>query len=199
MKRSVLVALVSAGLALTEAQAGELGLLVDKQIGASQLFSTYDFDAARPSGYGIRGAYTVLNLQVAEVGLTATYHPESRTDLVVNGIHSGRFGEEYLAIGAQVDWKFLVNLHAGIDLRRERLTTESAPGISDGSTTYVRPWVRAGIGYSVPSPVVSPFVRLEVAVATTKQGSLGASSSADDFRKAMAAEYQIGLYGGIRF
>ena len=46
---------------------------------------------------------------------------------------------------------------------------------------------------------MSPFVRLELAMATTKQGSLSASPSADEFRKAMAPEYQIGLYGGIRF
>jgi hypothetical protein len=176
-----------------------LGFLVDKQAGSSQTFGTYDFDACKPSGYGIRGAYTVLDLSVAEVGLTATYHPESKTDLVVNGVNSGKFNTEYLAIGAQVDWKFLVNLHAGIDLRRERLTTESAPGFGDGSTTYTRPWIKAGIGWSAPTPVVSPFVRLEVAMAATKQGSLSANPSADDFRKAMAPDYQIGLYGGIRF
>lgn len=199
MQRPVLVALVSLGLTLSSAQAGELGLLVDKQIGASQAFSGYDFDAARPGGYGIRGAYTVLDLRAAEVGLTATYHPECRTDLVMNGANAGRFGEEYVAIGAQVDWKLLVNLHAGIDLRRERLTTESVPGISDGRTTYTRPWIRAGIGYSLPSPVVSPFVRLEVAMPTTKQEGLGANPTASAFRKSMASQYQIGLYGGIRF
>lgn len=199
MQRPVLTVLAFLGLALSFLRAGEVGLLVDKQIGASQAFSAYDFDAARPSGYGIRGAYTVLDLKAAEVGLTATYHPECRTDLVMNGASAGRFGEEYIAVGAQVDWKLLVNLHAGIDLRRERLTTESAPGISDGTTTYTRPWIRAGIGYSIPSPVVSPFVRLEVAIPTTKQGGLGANPSASEFRKAMASQYQIGLYGGIRF
>jgi hypothetical protein len=199
MNRWVTVAGICAGLAMLPAQASELGLLVDKQVGTSQAFGTHNFDGCKPSGYGIRGAYTVLDLSVAEVGLTATYHPESKSDLVRNGSNSGRFNDEYMAIGAQVDWKLLVDLHAGIDLRRERLTTESAPGFSDGSTTYTRPWIKAGIGYSVPTPAVSPFVRLEVAMAATKQGSLGANPSADDFRKAMAPEYQIGLYGGIRF
>ena len=55
-----------------------------------------------------------------------------------------------MAIGAQVDWKFLVNLHAGVDIRREKLTTEGSSGFGAGSTTYTRPWVKAGIGFSVP-------------------------------------------------
>lgn len=199
MKTLFRVAVVAVGLAALPARASELGLLVDKQFGSSQAFGSYDFDAARPTGYGIRGAYTVLDLKVAEVGLTATYHPESRTDLINNGSHVGKFNNEYMAVGAQVDWKFLVNLHAGVDIRREKLTTEGTSYGGAGSTTYTRPWIKAGIGFSMPTPVVSPFVRLEVAVAATKQGSLGATPSADEFRKAMAPDYQIGLYGGIRF
>jgi hypothetical protein len=76
-------------------------------------------------------------------------------------------------------------------MRSEKVST-SATG---DSTTLVRPWVKAGVGYAVPTPV-SPFVRLEVAVPLTKDDSTG---SADDFRKAMAPSLQVGLYGGIRF
>lgn len=199
MTSLVRVAVVAVGLAALPGRASELGLLIDKQIGGSQSFGTYHFDASKPSGYGIRGVYTVLDLNVAEVGLSATYHPERETDLVMNGNNDGKFNNQYIAVGAQVDWKFLVNLHAGIDIRREKLTTDGNSVVSNGSTTYTRPWIKAGIGYSLPSPVVSPFVRLEVAMAATKQGSLSSSSSADDIRKAMAPDYQIGLYGGIRF
>lgn len=199
MQKLIRVAVVAVGLAALPARASELGLLVDKQFGTSQAFGAYDFDAAKPSGFGIRGAYTVLDLNVAEVGLTATYHPKNKTDLVMNGSNAGKFNDEYLAVGAQVDWKFLVNLHAGLDIRREKLQTEGNSVVGAGTTTYTRPWIKAGIGFSMPTPVVSPFVRLEVAMATTKQGSLGANPSADEFRKAMAPEYQIGLYGGIRF
>lgn len=199
MSKLVSGALVCVGLAALPVHASELGLLVDKQIGSSQAFNTYTFDAIRPSGYGIRGAYTVLDLKAVEVGLTATYHPESKTDLVLNGGNTGKFDTEYMAIGAQVDWKLLVNLHAGVDIRREKVTTESTSFVGNGSTTYTRPWIKAGIGFSVPTPVVSPFVRLEVAMAATKQGGLNAGSSADDVRKALAPDYQIGLYGGIRF
>jgi hypothetical protein len=199
MKRLIRIAVVAAGLVALPARASELGLLVDKQIGAARSFGTYNFEAVKPSAYGIRGAYTVLDLKVAEVGLTATYHPETKTDLIDNGATTGKFNDDYLAVGAQVDWKFLVNLHAGVDIRREKLTTEGSSYAGAGSTTYTRPWIKAGIGFSMPTPVVSPFVRLEVAMATTKQGAIGASPSADEFRKAMAPEYQIGLYGGIRF
>ena len=38
-----------------------------------------------------------------------------------------------------------------------------------------------------------------VAMAATKQGSLSASPTGDEIRKSLAPEYQIGLYGGIRF
>ena len=48
----------------------------------------------------------------------------------------------------------------------------------------------------MPTPVVSPFVRLEVAVPSLK---LRVSASGDDFRKAMAPSLQVALYRGIRF
>ncbi|HNX30032.1 MAG TPA: hypothetical protein PKM35_00365 [Holophaga sp.] len=195
MRSLIRVAVVAAALAALPGRASELGLLVDKQFGGSQTFGSYHFDGSKPGGYGIRGVYTILDLNVAEVGLSATYHPEQESDLS----NSGTLNNQYIAIGAQVDWKFLVNLHAGIDIRREKLTTDGNSIVPNGSTTYTRPWIKAGIGYALPSPVVSPFVRLEVAVAATKQGSLNSGSSADDFRKAMAPDYQIGLYGGIRF
>ena len=209
MRSLIRVVVVAAGLAALPARASELGLLIDRQVGSSKGFEMptplavgqtgISFDASKPRGFGIRGAYTILQLKKAEVGLTATYHPEVRTDLVTNGSGDGKFNNQYIAVGAQVDWNFLVNLHAGIDLRRERLTTEGNSIVPNGTTTYTRPWIKAGIGYTMSSPSVSPFVRLEVAMAATKQGSINASASADDFRKAMAPDYQIGLYGGIRF
>jgi hypothetical protein len=199
MRFLVSVALVGAVLAALPARASEVGLILDRQVGSSQSVGFYNFDAVKPSGYGIRGSYTVLNFNAAEVGLTATYHPTSKTDLVVNGFNSGRFGSEYVAVGAQVDWKSLVNLHAGIDIRRERLTTESAYGVVDGSTTFTRPWLTAGVGYTFNTGSVKPIVGFEVAIPMTKQGNVSMGSSADDIRKSLAPDYQIGLYGGIRF
>jgi hypothetical protein len=203
MKKIASVALVAAGLSMFSAKAGEVGLLLDKQVGASQDIpgSGYGFDSVKPSGIGIRGAFTLLDLKVAELGLTGTYHPEASGDLVMGPIKLGKFKEQYVAIGVQADWKFLVNLHAGLDLRRESLKSEiSIAGYSvrSSTTTVTRPWLSAGIGFSVPMPVVSPFVRLEAAYAL-KTYSLSEDGSDDDFNKAMAPKYQIALYGGIRF
>lgn len=196
MKKLVTAALACSFLGMLPARAAEVGILLDKQIGKSQ--ALVGADAAKPSGVGFRGGVSLLDLGLAELGLTATYHPESKDDLVLAGANCGKYSTEYMAVGAQVDWKFLVNLHAGIDLRRETLRVEGS-SVLNGSTTYTRPWLKAGVGFVFPTPVVKPFLRLEVAMATTKQGSLDAGSSADDIRKAMAPEHQIALYGGVRF
>ena len=199
MRARLLPALLVPMLALP-ASSAELGLLLDKQFGKAQTVAAIGgmpvgkFDAIQPAGFGIRAGFSVLDLKVAELGLTATYHPKAEEDLVVQNVKAGKYSSEYIALGAQVDWKFLVNLHAGVDLRREKLTTDVA-GVED-SNTVTRPWIKAGIGFSVPTPLVSPFFRLEVAEATTKEDK---KDSADNLRKALAPEYQIGLYGGIRF
>ena len=99
-------------------------------------------------------------------------------------------------MGIQADWKFLINLHAGMDMRSEKLVT-TVGNVTD-STTTLRPWVNAGIGFSLPTPVVSPFVRLEVAAPMSKTTN-NSTSTPDDFRKSMAPSLQVSLYGGIRF
>lgn len=188
--------------------AGEVGLLLDKQFGKAQTVlagvapgSTLagKVDAIGPTGVGLRLGFSVLDLKVAELGLTATYHPKAEGDVEIGGTKYGKFGAKYIAVGAQVDWKFLVNLHAGVDLRRETLTLSEFQGSNvglNGDNTVTRPWVKAGIGFSVPTPVVSPFFRLEVAMTTVKEDK---RDTPDNLRKALAPEYQVGLYGGIRF
>jgi hypothetical protein len=186
-------------MAFVPAQASEFGLLLDKEIGRAETFNGTDpalrmgnYDAASPTGVGFRAAYTFLDLKVAELGAAVTYHPKTTDDLTVGGTTIGKYGDQYVAIGVQADWKFLLNLHAGLDMRSEKLTTTT----DNGSTTLVRPWVKAGVGLAVPTPVVSPFVRLEVAVPLTSPDS---TSSPDDLRKSMAPSLQVALYGGIRF
>jgi len=204
MKTIASIAIVAASLSVSSAHAAEVGLLLDKQIGQSPDFYFADFqrggkivslDSVGLTGFGLRGAFTVLDLKVAELGFAATYHPEAKADLKGDGAKCGTVSTQYIAIGAQVDWKFLVNLHAGVDLRQEKTKTEFG---HKSSTTFTRPWVKAGIGFSIPTPIVSPFVRLEAAYALTTY-RLGGDFSDDDFNKAMAPKYQIALYGGIRF
>ncbi|MBK8794526.1 MAG: hypothetical protein IPN59_15735 [Holophaga sp.] len=205
MKNVARITMVSAALMAVPAMASEVGVMVDKQFGKAQTVIAGSFagapagkiDSVGPTGFGIRGAYTLLNLKVAELGLTASYHSKAEGDVVIEGTKYGKLGSEYMAIGAQVDWKFLVNLHLGLDLRREKFTTsEFVAAVNNGTTTSTRPWVRAGIGFSVPTPVVSPFFRLEVAMTTAKEDK---TDNQENLRKALAPEYQVGLYGGIRF
>jgi len=201
MNRLTRVALVSAALSVVPATAAEVGILLDKQFGKAQVVTAGiagKYDAVSPTGFGIRAGFSVLDLKVAELGLTATYHPKAEGDLMVGSTNYGKLGNEYIAIGAQVDWKFLVNLHAGVDMRSEKMTWTHVSGAKD-STTVTRPWVKAGIGFSVPTPVVSPFFRLEVAMAASKNDSKVDNPPTENTRKALAPEYQVGLYGGIRF
>lgn len=185
--------------------AGEVGLLAGKLVGKAQVGSAAlsgnpagtNYDSISPTGFGIRAGYTLLNLGVAELGLAATYHTKAEGDLEFKlpsqpnvKVSRGKYGVQYLAIGAQADWKFLVNLHVGADIRQEKLEYGSE------SVTYTRPWVKAGIGFSLPLPVVSPFARLELAVPTTKEDKTGSSN---DLMKAMAPTFQAALYAGIRF
>jgi hypothetical protein len=196
MNKTFVTGLVLLGIASVPVQAGELGLILDKQIGKAQaLTAGGSYDAVSPTGVGVRAGFTFLDLKVAELGLALTYHPKAEGDLIFRGTNIGKFGNEYIAVGVQADWKFLLNLHAGVDMRSEKLTSTSIAGVKD-STTYTRPWVKAGIGFSVPTPVVSPFVRLEVAVPVTKEDKTVAP---DDVRKALAPSLQVALYGGIRF
>lgn len=204
MKMLARVALASAALAVVPVNAAEVGLLLDKQFGKAQAVTAGvagKYESVSPTGFGIRAGVSILDLKVAELGLTATYHPKAEGDLEYNSGKIGKFGTEYIAIGAQVDWKFLVNLHAGVDLRREKYTSDVV-GVGKDSSTVTRPWVKAGIGFSVPTPIVSPFFRLEVAVAASKDDKTVDSYSVavtENTRKALAPEYQVGIYGGIRF
>jgi len=201
MLKSFATGVVVFGLLSVPAKAGEFGILLDKAIGRAEVLGSNGsglqagrYDQSSPTGIGFRAGYTFLDLKFAELGAAVTYHPKAQDDLTIGGTTVGKYGNQYVAIGVQADWKFLLNLHAGLDMRSEKLTT-SANGVSD-STTLVRPWVKAGVGYSLPTPVVSPFVRVEVAVPLTNNDS---GKSTDDFRKAMAPSLQVALYGGIRF
>jgi len=203
MRKAIAIGVLLLGIASVPARASEFGLLLDKQIGRAEAFNAATsqggltpagYDRCAPTGYGFRAAYTLLNLEVAELGAAVTYHPKAEDNLTSGGQVYGKFGDQYVAIGLQADWKLLLDLHAGLDMRQEKLTTTTSTG-SD-STTLIRPWVKAGVGFNLPTPVVSPFVRLEVAVPLSKDDS---SSNPDDFRKAMAPTLQVALYGGIRF
>lgn len=178
---------------------GELGVLADKQVGKAQALvagsTRTDYDAVSPTGFGIRGGFDVLDLKVAALQLNATWHNKSTGDLKTGGTKVGELDNQYWAAGAMVNWKLLVNVGAGVEYRSEKLTWRPASGPST-DTTLGRPWARVNVGFSIPTPVVSPFFTLEVAAPLSKKDN---GSSISDVSEALAPQVQVGIYGGIRF
>ena len=180
------------------ASAGEVGLLYTKQFGKAQAIGNQEYKAIDTAAIGIRGSFSVVDLKVVEFSFTGTYQPKAEQDLAFNGVKLGKYGVSYAALGAQVDWKLLLNLNAGVEMRRETLSWERSDlgALGKEESPLTRPWARAGIGFSIPLPVVSPFIRLEVAIPLSKEDQ---TNSLDSIRKALAPQSQIGLYAGIRF
>ena len=178
--------------------AGELGILLDKQIGKAQAatFGTNQkYDAISPTGLGIRVGFDVLDLKVAALQLNGTWHNKTTGDLSYGGVKRGELDNQYWAAGAMVNWKLLVNVGAGVEYRSEKLTFRPTTGTANDSTQG-RPWARVNVGFSIPTPIVSPFFLFEVAAPLSKNS---ATSTPKDLTEALAPQVQIGIYGGIRF
>lgn len=197
MRKSLLIVPL---LAVMPVFAGEVGLLIDKEFGKAQAaaFGTSrSYDAVSPTGIGIRGGFDVLDLKVAALQLNATWHNKTTGDLSAGGTKYGELDNQYWAAGAMVNWKLLVNVGAGVEYRSEKQTWRSTlPVLGSGDNTQGRTWARLNLGFSIPTPIVSPFFALEVAAPLSKKDS---TASAKDFSEAMAPQVQIGVYGGIRF
>ena len=202
MRRSALLPILALSVALPSAAGTEIGILLDRQISKAQTVvvaqtaANGSYDAGNPSGMGFRIGTSFLDVGIMAVGVNATYHPKSEDDLKLNGTRIGKYGAQYIAVGAGLDWKLFLNLHAGVEIRRESYSADFPAWGSTGSTSLTRPWVKFGVGFSVPTPVLSPFIRLEVAFPSTKTDKTG---SPDDLRQALAPQTQVALYGGIRF
>ena len=185
-------------LAALPVMAGEVGLLVDKQAGKAQTASfgtNQKYDAVSPTGFGIRGGFDLLDLKVAALQLNATWHNKTKGDLTYGGANLGELENQYWAAGAMVNWKLLVNVGAGVEYRSEKLSFHPSTGASTDSTLG-RPWARVNVGFSIPTPIVSPFFLFEVAAPLSKKDS---TSGTKDLTDALAPQVQIGIYGGIRF
>jgi hypothetical protein len=137
-----------------------------------------------------RLGYSLIDLGPALFQLTAGFQPESKTTIVSN-VGNGELKQSHWSVGAMFNFKALVAIGAGIEYRSEKL--------DDGtiSTTYGRPWARVNAGLAFPTPLVKPFIGLEVAVPlASKSNEIGSS---EDALKSIAPKMQIGVYGGIRF
>jgi len=84
-----------------------------------------------------------------------------------------------------VNFKTRIAVGAGVEMRYENQSLLSS------NATYVRPWFRANLGTVFPTPVVKPFVGLEVAATPF--------SESKEYVKALSPKAQFGIYGGLRF
>ena len=180
----------------------ELGVLLDKQYSKAQastfVGSNVNYESISPTGLGVRVGFDVLDLKVAALQLNGTWHNKTTSDLNIGGVKRGEFDNQYWAAGAMVNWKLLVNVGAGVEYRSEKLAWRNyVPALPAGAeSTQGRPWARVNVGFSIPTPIVSPFFLFEVAAPLSKNSS---TSTPKDFTEALAPQVQIGIYGGIRF
>ena len=192
MKRLLLPLLCAAPLV---AQNIELGLHISQQKYTSQSIPAL----AEPQDKTVLAArlgYSIVDFGPALFQLTAAYQPSVDTDMKVGGVTSPtKLGHEYWGLGVMFNFKAVVAVGAGLDYRSEKI---SAHGVGTVSTTYGRPWARVNAGYAFPTPVLKPFIGLEVAMPLTKQ-SYSATASFEDQLKSWAPKLQVGLYAGIRF
>lgn len=204
MKKALVFALCM-GIVPLAAQTYEVGLFLGQQRFKSVDTSdgrgfTYHGEVDDKAVYGVRVGYALVDLGPALVQVTAAYQPESTSTMKVRSqdLESGSeaaavdYKHRSYAAGAMFNFKALVAVGVGLDYRFEHLDN----GFK--STTYSRPWMRANAGMAFPTPLVKPFVGLEVAVPLASK-SLDGNSDLEDLLKSTAPKFQVGVYGGIRF
>jgi hypothetical protein len=207
MKKTTIALAMLLGAPLA-AQTFELGLFVGQQQYPSihtdvAPGTTLRMETDNKTVYAVRFGYSVVDLGPAQFQLTAGYQPEAKATVKASlpgtpAVDVGEFKENHWSAGAMFNFKAFVAIGAGLEFRSERLSA-SFSGSSD-STTYNRVWARVNAGFAIPSPVVKPFVGLEVAFPlTTKSSGVDINASTADALKAMAPKSQFGLYAGIRF
>ncbi|HET8900591.1 MAG TPA: hypothetical protein VFM84_01530 [Holophagaceae bacterium] len=169
---------------------------------ASADFKTDTFKAA-----GLRFGYNFVHIGPMEIQGNATVQFKNSQDITESaGGASAKLGTEdykYWAVGAAVNWDFLVRVGVGLEYRSEDLSA-SFPGSPqyNKSTTYGRPWIRGTAGFTIPAPIVKPFIGAEVAFPlTTSSLSLSdlTGPNVDNINKSLAPKAQYGIYAGIRF
>lgn len=192
-----IVALAALAAAPLAAQTYELGLNISKQTYAEPSFSGVSIKEDSKTSVAGRFGVAIVDVGPVLFQFTAAYQPQTTTKATVSGLGvpfgSGDFKSGYWGAGAALTFKAVVAVGVGLEYRSEKLEDGSA------STTYGRPWMRANFGYAIPSPLVKPFIGLEVAFPLAKKDLDASVTSTDDFLKTLAPKNQIGIYAGIRF
>lgn len=192
MKKLALAALVAA--APLAAQSWELGVFAGQQT-----YKTNDVMAAQPKNKTVVGArlgYSVVDLGPALFQLTAGFQPKAESEIEQAGVNTGaKYQQSHMSVGAMFNFKAFVAFGAGVEYRMEKL---NVTGSSLSDVSYSRPWARANVGMAFPTPLVKPFIGLEVAMPLASKSASTTDSPEDQIRGA-APKLQVGLYGGIRF
>jgi len=164
--------------------------------------TTLQFSPDNKTVYAARFGVSVADFGPASFQLTLGLQPETKSTVSASlgGVSAnvGDFKENHWSAGAMFNFKAVVAVGAGLEYRAEKLS--GAFSGSNDSTTYNRVWARLNAGYAIPSPVVKPFIGVEVAFPlTTTNSTLALSASDAEVLKAMAPKSQFGIYAGIRF
>lgn len=194
--RHALLGLVLVSAGSLSAADNELNLILDKQMTRNLTIQGYKVEVQQPVSVGIRYGRDLIGLGPAQLQLQAAYHGESKADGAVMGNKIGEYKNTGYSLGLQAQWRMGVVFGLGSEMRVEKLKGETAYGNS--SATLVRPWVTGRLGFSIPTPLVKPVFGLEVAVPLSKKNASD-NSSDEDLLKAVAPNFEIGVYGGIRF
>ena len=213
--RRILALLALASALPLAAQSFEAGVLYTWNPSKAQNFpdpssNAYEIKANTWKATGLRFGYNFVQIGPMEIQGNATVQFSNKQDVVlkVNGT-TLPFGWQdeykYWAVGAAVNWNFLVRLGVGLEYRSEKLNfTDAIAPQYNKSTTYGRPWMRATAGFTFPTPVVKPFIGVEVGLPlTTTSVSYadlsGLNPDIDKLNKSMAPKAQYGIYAGVRF
>lgn len=194
MKKLALAALcLSAPLA---AQSWELGVFAGQQTYKSNDVAGFATDVKNKTVLGARLGYSIVDIGPALFQVTAGFQPKTDSRIDFRGVDTGeKFQHQHMSVGAMFNFKAVVAFGAGVEYRFEKLNVTNS-GISDVS--YNRPWLRANLGMAFPTPLVKPFIGLEVAMPLMSK-SFDINGSDQDITRAFAPKLQIGVYGGIRF
>ena len=182
------------------AQDFEVGVFLGQNTYKPQTILGTEFKPETKSVVAARLGFSIVDLGPALFQFTVGYQPKVKTGFDANGVNTGYdYGDQYWSAGLMFNFKSFVAVGAGIEYRGEKLSMEG-PGLNQ-STTYGRPWARVNVGFSFPTPFVKPFVGVEAAtpLSTTSVTDAEYLSNPDTALKSHAPNFQVGVYGGIRF
>lgn len=182
------------------AQDVEVGVFLGQNTYKSRTVLGTEFKPETKTVAAARLGFALVDLGPALFQFTVGYQPKAKTPLDVNGAASSTdYGHQYWSAGLMFNFKAFVAVGAGVEYRGEKLSFEGPGG--NQSTTYGRPWARVNVGFSFPTPLVKPFVGVEAAapLSSVSVSDTEYLTDTDKALKAHAPNFQVGVYGGIRF